>query len=198
MPPRTIIHVRHGETPWNVEKRLQGWRDIPLNDTGRAQARRNGPVLAQELVRLGLDADAIAWVASPLMRARETMETVRRGAGLDPAGYRTDDRLKEISYGIYEGFTHAEIEAKAPDDFAGLMADKWSFRPRDGENYHDLKQRVSAAIDAIGGDCVIVSHGGILRILRSLAERREDREIVDFVVPQDQIYVWHGEQAEWV
>ena len=73
-PGVTLYFVRHGETDWNAAKRYQGRRDIPLNATGRAQARRNGRVLAD---LLGSRAAALDHVASPLRRARETMEILR-------------------------------------------------------------------------------------------------------------------------
>ena len=78
-PSVTLYFVRHGETDWNLAQRYQGQRDIPLNATGRAQAARNGRALAQ---MLGHRAAALDYVASPLGRARETMEIMRREMGL--------------------------------------------------------------------------------------------------------------------
>ncbi|HZL86046.1 MAG TPA: histidine phosphatase family protein, partial [Candidatus Krumholzibacteria bacterium] len=96
----TLYFVRHGETDWNRAQRYQGQRDIPLNATGRAQAGRNGRALA---LALGGNAGALDYVASPLVRARETMEIMRREIGLARDGYRSDDRLREIHYGHWEG-----------------------------------------------------------------------------------------------
>jgi broad specificity phosphatase PhoE len=73
--------IRHGQTDYNREERLQGARDIPLNDMGRSQARSNGQTLAATPLELPLD--AFDWVSSPLSRTRETMELVRTAAGLD-------------------------------------------------------------------------------------------------------------------
>eukprot|EP01035_Chromulina_nebulosa_P004499 gene4499-6153_t len=95
-------------TDWNKELRLQGQRDIPLNDTGRRQASDNG----RALKALVGDLSAYAFVASPLDRARETMRLVRTAAGLDPDDYAIDERLKEISFGDWEGWTAAEIAAE--------------------------------------------------------------------------------------
>ncbi|RYE75137.1 MAG: histidine phosphatase family protein, partial [Hyphomicrobiales bacterium] len=97
-----IYMIRHGQTDWNAEIRLQGQKDIPLNDTGRNQARGNGRALADIL---GTQAIAFDYVASPLGRTRETMELLRGAMGLAPEAYRTDDRLKEVSFGDWEGFT---------------------------------------------------------------------------------------------
>jgi probable phosphoglycerate mutase len=119
----SIVFVRHGETDWNVAGRLQGHRDIPLNDNGRGQARRNGRALAQTFPDI-CDFD---FIASPLVRARETMEIVRTLLGLEPAGYRLDDRVKEVHYGSWEGFTNEEVVERDPHVVAKRGADVWGF-----------------------------------------------------------------------
>ena len=89
-----LYYIRHGETDWNREARLQGQRDIPINATGRAQARKCGELLKELFARDAIDAGALDYVASPLGRARETMEIARAVLGLD-RDYRTDERLAE-------------------------------------------------------------------------------------------------------
>src|SRR5689334_12381899 len=107
----TLIFIRHGETDWNVEGRLQGQRDIPLNDTGRAQARRNGTAIKAAMPEtVGFD-----FVASPLSRSRETMEIVRAAMGLPAENYTTDDRLKELTFGAWEGLTDEDLRAVNPE-----------------------------------------------------------------------------------
>ncbi len=86
LSPPTIVFVRHGRTDWNVNGRLLGQQDIPLNDAGRADARHNGATIKVAVP----DVATFDFVASPLSRARETMEIVRAAIGLDPEGYRTD------------------------------------------------------------------------------------------------------------
>src|SRR6185436_12281492 len=99
----TLYFVRHGETDWNRERRLQGQHDIPLNPLGRTQAQRCGALLQDLLAKGGLPAANYDYVSSPLGRARETMELMRSIMGLDPAAYRTDARLMEMSFGRWEG-----------------------------------------------------------------------------------------------
>jgi probable phosphoglycerate mutase len=90
----TLYYVRHGETDWNRAQRYQGQRDVPINATGRAQAKGNGQLLA---AALGERAAHLDYVASPLKRASETMQILRAQLGLDSRAYRTDDRLWEIN-----------------------------------------------------------------------------------------------------
>ncbi|HEY6633619.1 MAG TPA: histidine phosphatase family protein, partial [Rhizobiaceae bacterium] len=100
--------VRHGQTGWNAELRLQGQADTDMTELGRRQAARNGRRLA-ELVDKPDDFD---FVASPLKRTRETMELVRAAMGLPTRGYRVDARLMEVHFGDWQGFTHAELEER--------------------------------------------------------------------------------------
>lgn len=159
--PHTLYFVRHGETDWNVEARLQGQRDVPLNDFGRVQAEEVGRRL-RELVPHPEDLD---YVASPLGRTRETMERLREAIGLHPSAYRTDERLKELTFGDWEGLTWKEVRARDPKGARSRDADKWGFVPPGGESYQMLAERVAPFLRDLTRDSVIVSHGGIARVL---------------------------------
>ncbi len=167
MPQPLLYFIRHGETDWNAEARLQGQHDTPLNRVGLSQAVRCGDILRVLLARDGRDPQGFDYVASPLVRARKTMELVRKELALDPAGYHTDARLAELSFGRWEGFTFAELKASEPETLA-LAArehDKWAFVPPGGESYADLLVRVSAWQATVARDTVVVSHGGVARTL---------------------------------
>ncbi|TJW32810.1 MAG: histidine phosphatase family protein, partial [Mesorhizobium sp.] len=120
-----VYIVRHGQTKWNAEYRLQGQADIDLDALGREQATRNGQRLT-ELVRNPEDFD---FVASPMRRTRQTMERLRAGMKLDPHAYRTEPRLVEMSFGDWQGFTIAELEARHPGSTGQRRFDKWDFQP---------------------------------------------------------------------
>src|SRR5258705_11722534 len=115
MPRPLLYYVRHGLTDWNVEGRLQGRHDIPLNDEGRAQAVRCGDILQELFEREGREAGDYGYVSSPLVRATETMDIVRAALGLERAGYRTDKRLPEIAFGTWEGLTYPAVLVREPD-----------------------------------------------------------------------------------
>jgi probable phosphoglycerate mutase len=125
-----LVFVRHGRTSYNAENRLQGQRDIPLDGKGREQAGAVGrflrAYLGEELPRL--EANGAFW-SSPLARTRLTMELVRTAMGAPPGPYHVDPRLKELSFGAWEGLTWAEIGVKYPGAQEMRDADKWAFAP---------------------------------------------------------------------
>src|ERR1700749_4816901 len=114
-----IYYIRHGETSWNAEGRLQGAQDTALNALGRTQAVQSGHILADLFARDSRDRSQIPYLSSPQLRARTTMELMRGALNLPPRDYATDDRLREIGYGQWEGSTLAEIHADDPILFAG-------------------------------------------------------------------------------
>jgi probable phosphoglycerate mutase len=165
MSPRQLYFIRHGETDWNAERRLQGQLDIPLNDLGRRQSVRCGDILRGLFAAGGRTADDFAFMSSPLLRARATMEIVRAGLGLVPRNYATDARLAEMSFGRWEGLTYQEITALDRAVLANRERDKWNFRPPDGESYAQLLSRVRNWHAGVTGDAVVAAHGGVARAL---------------------------------
>jgi probable phosphoglycerate mutase len=190
--------IRHGQTDWNAERRLQGQKDIPLNDTGRAQAAQNG----QTMRRLVGAAESYSFVASPLSRTRETMQILRQSMGLDPLDYRTDERLVEVSFGDWEGQTLKEVRAVAPDKVKARSADKWSFIPPGptAESYEILSWRVGAWFQALEGPTITVSHGGVIRSLFRLIGGTSMAEAAELPIPQDKILAIDTEDGrmEWI
>jgi len=192
-----IYVIRHGQTDWNAESRLQGQKDIPLNDTGRQQATGNGMALA---AILGGDAAQFDFVASPLGRTRETMERLRRAMGLDPTLYRTDDRLKEVSFGDWEGFTLPELKRSVPERIAERRKVKWDFIPpgADAESYEILSWRIAAWLKDVNRPTVCVSHGGVIRALFKLFGEMDEDEAASAAIPQDRLLRIAGNTIGWI
>lgn len=182
-----LYFVRHGETDWNAEGRYQGSRDIPLNNRGRGQADLNGKLLSQLLARDGRVATDFTWYVSPLGRTRETMDRVRAGVGEPLPDLTIDKRLIEISFGIYEGRLHTEVAEKEMPIAGERDGDFWFFRPSEGESYEDVASRVMDFGASLTGPSVIVSHGGILRVLRHLIEGFPQERAVNWFPPQDSV-----------
>jgi broad specificity phosphatase PhoE len=194
-PAVTIYFVRHGETDWNAAQRYQGQRNIHLNAKGRAQVRRNGVVLSE---LLGNEAASFDYVASPLQRAWETMEIMRRELSLPAEGYRTDDRLAEMHYGHWEGHLLLDLPAIDPHGFAARSADVWNWQPTDGESYRMLSDRIARWLGEIRHDTIVASHGGVSRVLRGLILQLPFADIPLLEVPQDKVLVLSAGSARWL
>ena len=193
-PTPTLVFLRHGETDWNVEGRLQGQHDVPINANGRGQAKRNGEKVAREVP----EALAFEFVASPLIRARETMEIARAAMGLDPAGYRVDDRLKELTFGAWEGFTYRDIARVNPGWVAQRQADKWLFQPPGGESYQMLSVRIIAWLETVDHPMVVVSHGGVGRVLRAHLLNLDPLRTVIEDFPHERVFLWRDGEGRWL
>jgi probable phosphoglycerate mutase len=186
----TVYYIRHGETEWNALGRLQGVQDIPLNELGRTQSVHAGRVLADLLTRDGQSASSIGFVASPLGRARQTMDLMRGVLKLPLSGYTIDSRLREIGYGQWEGSTLAEMEANAPDLFARRQAEKWTVAPPGGETYVEVQARVADWYRGLKADIVAVAHGGTARALMVELGFKSPEDAADLKIEQGAVYVF--------
>jgi len=189
MPPM-IYYIRHGETAWNAEGRLQGTLDIPLNDLGRQQAAHAGNILADLFARDGRDTSSLTFVASPLGRARSTMELVRGKLKLPAADYALDDRLREIGYGQWEGSTLPQMQLSDPELFAKRQAEKWTVSPPGGESYASVQIRVRDWYDQLRADTVAVAHGGTARALMVTLGIETPLSAADLTIEQGAVYVF--------
>ena len=178
-----IYLLRHGETVWNVEGRLQGQKDSPLTLRGIAQARAVASLL-QDL--LGKDR-SFDIVASPLARTWQTAVIICQTLGLDCNAIRFEPRLAEHHFGLWEGLTWQEIEARFADLWAQRQADTWSFRVPGGESYAVVALRVRKWLDEQPSDAklVVVGHGLAGRVLRGLYAGLPRAEIMEMLEPQD-------------
>lgn len=176
-----IYLVRHGETQWNRELRIQGRRDSPLTSLGRSQALRMGRALA----RIGVEALPVS--VSPLGRTRATAELLGREAALGPVSF--EPRLMELSLGSWEGLTFAQVQARFPALLEGTTAHTWYFRAPDGESFETACKRVGAWIGEQTGPVLAVAHGMVGRVLRALYLDLPRDEALAHPLPQD--VIWH-------
>ena len=168
MDPTRIIAVRHGETAWNADARIQGQRDIGLNDTGRWQAQRVGQALAEEPIT--------AVYSSDLERAHATAQSISEVKGVPVIPH---EGLRERSFGMFEGKTFDEIHQAWPEH-----AHNWRKRipewqpPEGGESLIQLRERVTRTVQELaakhpGEQIVVVAHGGVLDALYRVATGQE-------------------------
>jgi probable phosphoglycerate mutase len=159
METTRILLVRHGETDWNASGRIQGHNDTPLNAAGRQQAQRTAQRLAREPIK--------ALYSSDLACAFETATIIGAPLGLTVV---TSARLRERQYGLWEGLTAAEIQARYPEQFAIWRARTTDFAPPQGETRSELLTRALAELQTIARRhvrdmVVVVTHGGLCYVL---------------------------------
>jgi probable phosphoglycerate mutase len=138
------------------------------------------------------------FVASPLVRSRETMEIARLAMGLDPSAYHLDDRLREISFGQWEGFTTAELRVSHDALVTERERDKWRFVPPDGESYQILLDRVSAWLATLRRPTFAVAHGGVGRVVRTHLLGVDPFQSVGEDFPQDRLLVIEDGRGRWL
>jgi probable phosphoglycerate mutase len=167
MPDRAtrLIAIRHGETAWNVDTRIQGQLDVPLNDTGRWQAKRLSTALADESLQ--------AVYSSDLLRAYETARAVAHVSG---HVVLTDQGLRERRFGEFEGHTWKEIEERWPAQSARWRKRDLEFAPAGGETLRQFYDRVVEAATRLakahlGQTIALVAHGGVMDCLYRAATR---------------------------
>lgn len=195
-----LYFFRHGETDWNAEGRLQGQTDIALNARGRQQASAIGQSIGAGKLD-GVDARHLAslpFIASPLLRTRETMALLRKGLGLPSEGYAMDDRLKEISFGRWEGSTWREIVERDAGGAQARDRDKWNFVPPDGESYEMVRDRVAGWLATLTGDVCVVAHGGVARVLLVLLAEVTRRNAVSADIWQGKLLRIDRGRHDWL
>jgi probable phosphoglycerate mutase len=172
-----ICMVRHGETAWNAEGRVQGQTDVPLSATGEAQARAVARALAGRRFA--------ALYASDLARVRQTAAPAAAALGLEP---RLEAGLRERHYGKFETLTYAEARARLPQDFARVRDKELDYDFGSGESLRAFNARALACVGAIAarhpGETVLVfTHGGVLEMVRRHALGSGLQSARDFEIP---------------
>jgi len=178
---RRLFLVRHGETEWNREGRIQGVLDSPLTNEGMIQARRNADILrALSVTRL---------IASPLGRAAKTANIIAEVTG---ATYEFDDRLKERDCGAWGGMTWEDAEHSYPDVWRARLENPYGFTPPEGESLADLEPRIRALLAGLEwgerGALALITHGITMRVLLRCLLEFDRREVSRIRCPNHIVY----------
>jgi probable phosphoglycerate mutase len=191
MTETRLCLVRHGETAWNAEGRVQGQLDIPLSAAGRAQARAVAAALAGEAF------DAI-W-ASDLVRVQQTAEPT---AQLLKKEVRLSKELRERHYGEFQGITYAEAKERMPGEYARFRDKDLDFAFRDGESLRDFSRRSLSAVEGLiaenpGKSLLVFTHGGVLEMVYRHATGRGLQSPRDFEIPNAGLNRLAVSAGEW-
>lgn len=186
-----ICFIRHGETDWNVAKRIQGHTDIPLNETGRAQALAMAFNAAHQRFH--------AIYSSDLTRA---LETARALAQREDQMVKPLPQLRERHYGVFQGITAAEGAVKYPQAYAHYVARDLEYDFGNGESLRGFAERVADGIDWLlryhsGQTIAAVSHSGVLDVIYRRATGRPLHTPRDFVIPNCALNWFHFDGQGW-
>ncbi|MDD2988726.1 MAG: histidine phosphatase family protein [Zoogloea sp.] len=187
-----ICLVRHGETAWNAERRLQGHTDIPLNDTGLAQAKATAASLAGR--------QFAAAYASDLLRARQTADAITAHGNLQAV---IDARLRERHYGAFQALTYDEARARFPDAYHHFeRRDPEFVFPGGGESLRQFAARIHEALQDIAtrhrdSTVLVVTHGGVLDVAHRLATGSPLETPRDFTIPNAALNWIDWDGANW-
>jgi probable phosphoglycerate mutase len=184
--------VRHGETAWNAERRIQGQLDVPLSAVGHAQARATANWLVRE--------DFSAIYSSDLSRALHTAEAA---AHLHKLPIHRRVELRERHYGVLQTLTYAEFGQRHPNAYARFLAREEAFAlPGGGESLRQFADRVNACLDEIvaahpGGQALVFTHGGVLDILHRRTSGQPLSAPRDFDIPNAALNWLEVDQGKW-
>ncbi len=186
MADQTVYLLRHGETEWNRVGRVQGHLDSPLTARGCEQARRAGATLATLLE----NEPPFLLLASPLGRAEASARLILEALGPTVKEWRTDDRLREISWGRWEGLTRTEIAAREPELWSWREADRWRHPPPEGESHAMLADRARSWLESVADlpRLIVVGHGAWGRALRGVYQDLRPEQIDALDEPQDALF----------
>ncbi|MBW7859578.1 MAG: phosphoglycerate mutase family protein [Rhodocyclaceae bacterium] len=188
----TLCLIRHGETSWNVERRLQGHLDVPLNEAGRRQACLSAAALAGQSFS--------ALYCSDLGRAHETARWIAEALGLDPVPLES---LRERHYGAFQGLTYDEARTRFPEDYARFAAREITTAlPGGGESLAAFATRIRRALEALtqrhhGERILVVTHGGVLDIAHRMARPMHLDAPRDFEIPNAALNWIRGSGSGW-
>ena len=186
-----IILIRHGETAWNRERRMQGQTDTPLSDIGRAQAEALGQRMATHPFS--------ALYSSDLSRAYETAAAVARVSGRE---IRRDPALRERTFGIFEGLTYAEMAQRYPEEHARFLQRDADYAVPGGESPRQFYERgltcINGIADAHPNECVVVvTHGMVLDTLHRAARNMSQTEKRDAPLYNASLNTLRREGSTW-
>lgn len=185
-----IYLMRHGQTEWNLARRMQGHLDSPLTEKGQAQAVDMGKILKREIA----DPQNYDMFTSPLGRTLHTSKLVAQNFAFAPTN---DDLLMEINAGSWGGTLWADIERDQPEAIADKSMPRMCCAP-DGESYEDLLKRGKQWLDSLNGQCIVVSHGQIGFVIRAIYTGLTYQDVFKLGNSQDGVFLLENGQESFL
>jgi probable phosphoglycerate mutase len=192
--------MRHGETSWNARGFFQGHSDVPLSSEGERQVHGNARRLGVHCRGIGVDPSTIDIVSSPLSRALHSARIVCAELGVAQSRLTIDPRLKEASFGRWEGLTTLEVKERFRRERRQRKEDRWNFAPPGGQSYADISSAMQDFLAGMshGRPSLIVTHTGNIRVALRLLQGLEPETAMATAIPQGRVLCWDGSFAGWI
>ncbi len=186
-----LLFLRHGETDWNTAGRYQGSTDTSLSDAGKLRGAQHACLVRQLCADSKLDRKRLSITTSPLQRASGTADWLQ--SELDPPPVISiEPRLRELSFGRWEGLTSMEVKARFYEERKRRKIDRYAFAPKGGDSMAARHAGVSAALAARKPHTIVVTHSGIIRLIALILN--DDDSAVSMAVPHEGGFLWNGER----
>lgn len=207
MFPFPFYAMRHGETSWNARGVFQGHSDVPLSPEGIRQVEGNALRLGKHLACASMDPSSIGIISSPLSRALHSSRIICAVLGISEGRLATDARLKEASFGHWEGLTTAEVKERFRDERRSRKKDRWNFTPPGGQSYAHISSAMggflsdmSDFLSEVSGNrpLLLVTHTGNIRVALALLQGLGPEAAMALPIPQDRVLCWNGTFAGWI
>jgi len=184
-----LVFVRHGSTTWNQAGRYQGSTDVALSLEGVEDARSNAGLIRSLIANGELDPSALSIVTSPLLRARQSADTIALCLDSDPA-IRVEPALRELSMGRWEGLTSAQVKEQFYEERKSRKSDRWHFKPDGGESMAERCPSIATALSQLPPHTIIVTHSVVLRIVSHVLAGLDRERAAVFETPHVTILCW--------
>ncbi len=190
-PP--LLFLRHGETAWNAAGRYQGSTDTILSEAGKTRGAQHAHFVRQLCADGELDGNRLSIVTSPLRRAAATADLLQSNLEPMPA-ISIEPRLRELSFGRWEGMTSMEVKARFYEERKRRKRDRYTFAPAGGDSMASRRAAVEAALRDLEPHTIVVTHSGIIRIIALILN--DDIDAVGMDVPHAGGFLWNGKRLK--
>lgn len=195
--PQPLVFLRHGITAWNREARYQGTTDIALSQEGRTMMRGQGAHIKILIDAGTLDGELISLVASPLQRAQASARELATQLNIDPNSIETENRLRELSMGRWEGLTSQEVKDRFYEERKGRKTKRWTFAPEGGgESMAERAPVIAEAICELRPHSIVVTHSVVIRILLHELGGQSKADAAVAHIPHEGVFLFDGSQLQ--
>jgi len=193
--PQPLVFLRHGITEWNKQSRYQGSTDTKLSDAGRAMMQGQAALIEKLCTSSALDRNRLSLVSSPLLRARQSAAEIATHLSSNPYTIRTEDRLRELSMGRWEGLNSKQVKNQFYEERKGRKLDRWGFAPKDGgESMAERASSIMEAVRMLEPHTIIVTHAVVLRILLHELGQMAQTDAASATIPHEGLYLFANSQ----